>query len=227
MSPARDADVSPARDADVSPARDPGAAAASAGYGRRVSDAASIRALSHPVRLGLLEVLGTAGPLTATSAGALLGETPTTCSFHLRQLARYGFVEETGGGKGRQRPWRLTGVSMRIRPDQDDPEAGAAMVALRTVARQRAMDRLATWDRDRDRWPREWRALSEESYSMLYVTADELEQLKADLHTVLSRYERRILDPAARPEGAAAVEVLSFIHPVDDPPGEPDREPVR
>jgi DNA-binding transcriptional ArsR family regulator len=49
----------------------------------QISDARALRALSHPVRLALLEALAT-GPLTATEAGELIDETPTTCSFHLR-----------------------------------------------------------------------------------------------------------------------------------------------
>ncbi|HXC45240.1 MAG TPA: helix-turn-helix domain-containing protein, partial [Solirubrobacteraceae bacterium] len=73
---------------------------------RELSDARTMRALSHPVRLALIETLGLAGPLTATQAGERIGESPTTCSFHLRQLAKYGFVEEAGGGSGRARPWR-------------------------------------------------------------------------------------------------------------------------
>lgn len=60
-----------------------------------------MRALAHPVRSSLLELLIIDGPITATEAGERLGESPTTCSFHLRQLARYGFVEEAGGGPGR------------------------------------------------------------------------------------------------------------------------------
>jgi DNA-binding transcriptional ArsR family regulator len=192
------------------------------GYQRRVTDAASIRALAHPVRLALIEALGAAGPLTATSAGAMIGESPTTCSFHLRQLARYGYVEEAGGGKGRQRPWRLTQFQTRITPAEDDQEAGLAVAALRDLARQRAMDRLAAWDRDRERWPRRWRELSEENYDLLFVTADELERLKDDLHALLLQYQARDADPAARPAGAVAVEALAFIHPVGDPPGAAD-----
>ena len=44
--------------------------------------------------------------MTATQAGEALGESPANVSFHLRTLAKYGFVEEAPGGTGRQRPWR-------------------------------------------------------------------------------------------------------------------------
>ena len=65
----------------------------------RSNDARTLRALAHPVRVALIETLSVEGPLTATEAGERIGESPTTCSFHLRQLAKYGFVEEAGAGR--------------------------------------------------------------------------------------------------------------------------------
>ncbi|KDN82208.1 helix-turn-helix domain-containing protein [Kitasatospora cheerisanensis] len=60
----------------------------------------------HPVRLALLDLLAEAGTVTSTGAAARLGLSSGLCSFHLRQLARYGLVEEVPQG-GRARPWRL------------------------------------------------------------------------------------------------------------------------
>src|SRR6202034_1371981 len=77
----------------------------------RLTDARALRAYAHPVRMKLVGLLRTEGPLTATRAGELLGESSGTCSFHLRQLAKYGLVEEAGGGTGRQKPWRATTTS--------------------------------------------------------------------------------------------------------------------
>ena len=74
----------------------------------RVTDPKALRAMAHPIRLSLIGVLRPEGPLTATQAGELIGESSASCSFHLRQLAKYGLVEEAGGGKGRERPWRAT-----------------------------------------------------------------------------------------------------------------------
>ena len=64
------------------------------------------------MRIALFEVLALGGAMTATQ----IGESATTCSFHLRQLAKYGFVEEAGGGTGRSRPWRLTPVGRSFSP---------------------------------------------------------------------------------------------------------------
>jgi DNA-binding transcriptional ArsR family regulator len=203
------------------PAPDAGAgpdAGTEPGYPRRVSDAASIRALAHPVRLGLLEALAVAGPLTATGASEIIGESPTTCSFHLRQLARYGYVEEAGGGKGRQRPWRLVGVATRISAGEADEEAGLAAEALSDLAMQRAMDRAAAWNREKKRWPQRWRKLSQETYGLMFVTADELEAFREELSVLLCRYDSRSADPATRPAGSVPVETLAVLHPVGDPP---------
>ena len=83
---------------------------------RKITDARTLRALAHPVRIALFEELALGGAMTATEIGERIGETATTCSFHLRQLAKYGFVEEAGGGTGRSRPWRLTPVGRSFSP---------------------------------------------------------------------------------------------------------------
>ena len=121
--------------ADAEPGRvtaDPGATEL-----RQVSDARTMRALAHPVRMALLEVLSLGDALTATEVGERIGESPTTCSFHLRQLAKYGFVEEAGGGKGRARPWRMSTIGLRFSTAPDDPEAQLAVGALSQMFHER------------------------------------------------------------------------------------------
>src|SRR5271154_2933830 len=89
----------------------------------RLTDAKAMRALAHPIRIALLEILGVR-TLTATQASELLGESPANCAFHLRTLARYGFVEEAGGGRGRERPWRSTHKSFSVSSTElPDPQA--------------------------------------------------------------------------------------------------------
>jgi DNA-binding transcriptional ArsR family regulator len=96
-------------DSEPPPGNQPGSgtepAAAYLAELRDVSDAQTLRALTHPVRIALLEALSMGGgAMTATQLGEQIGESPTTCSFHLRQLAKYGFVEaaaRAGPGRGR------------------------------------------------------------------------------------------------------------------------------
>jgi len=123
---------------------------------RRLTDPRAMRAVAHPVRIALLEVLGTEGPLTATQAGEHIGESPTTCSFHLRQLAKYGFIEEVEGVAGRRRPWRLIHTGLSFSDVSDDPETRLAATALSRVLHAFYLDRLKEGLALRRDTPTEW-----------------------------------------------------------------------
>ena len=193
---------------------------------RRVTDARTMRALAHPVRIALLEELVLGGALTATEVGERIGESPTTCSFHLRQLAKYGFVEEAGGGKGRARPWRLTSIGISFAAPQDDPAAEIAAGTLSRLVRERQLDRYWRWAETRGTYPWAWRDASTDSEYLFYLTADELKALNQELHDLLMpRFRDRLADPAQRPAGSVPVELLLFSYPLQLPAegdGEPD-----
>jgi DNA-binding transcriptional ArsR family regulator len=184
---------------------------------RDLTDPRTMRALTHPVRLSLLEELAHAGSLTATQAAEAIGETPTTCSFHLRQLAKYGFVEEAGGGPGRQRPWRLAHVGMRFSDHQDDPEASRAAVGLQRFIRERHLARAMAAFEQRACYGPEWREHTGQSQFLLHVTPEELEEIDEEVSDLLMRYQDRVADPDARPEGSKPVEILLFSYLVDRP----------
>ncbi len=187
---------------------------------REVTDARTMRALAHPVRLALIETLTLEGPLTATEAGERIGESPTTCSFHLRQLAKYGFVEEAGGGTGRARPWRMSAQGMRFSNEHDDPETELAAGALARLLRERNLERYRNWLETRGSYPRVWREAAETSQHVLWLTTDELQQLNQDLlELLLSRFTDRRTDPSTRPADALPVDLLMFTYPRTPPPG--------
>jgi len=188
---------------------------------RQISDAQTMRALSHPVRIALLEVLGVEGPMTATEVGELIGESPTTCSFHLRQLAKYGLVEEAGGGKGRARPWRMTALDIAIR-GHDDPEAELAADVLTGIFLERQRDRYRTWQETKAAYPSEWRKAAGESDVVVYLTAEELEHLREELSELLRPLvQERDGDPSKRPPGSVPVEMVTFSYPLSLPAGTP------
>ena len=102
--------------------------------GRRlITDPRTMRALAHPVRIALLEILGREGELTVTRAAEMLDESPGNMSWHLQTLAKYGYIEEAGGGKGRSRPWRIASVSNRFQTATEDPDIEAAGEALEST----------------------------------------------------------------------------------------------
>jgi DNA-binding transcriptional ArsR family regulator len=187
---------------------------------RELSDARTMRALAHPVRLALLERLNLTGPLTATQAGERIGESPTTCSFHLRQLAKYGFVEEAGGGSGRARPWRLTARGMRFSTEHDDPETNLAASTLAGMVRERQLERYRRWVESRASFPQAWRDAAEQSDIVIWMTADELKHLNEELvGSLVPRFRERQTNPDARPEGALPVELMIVSYPLTTSPG--------
>jgi DNA-binding transcriptional ArsR family regulator len=191
---------------------------------RKLTDARTLRALAHPVRIALYEELAYGGAMTATELGERIGETPTTCSFHLRQLAKYGFVEEAGGGKGRARPWRLTSLGWYI-PAAHDSETQIAGDLVIRLSRERALARYQRWQETKAGYPREWREAADDSEYVSYVTAEELTQVNKELHSVLGRFRERLKDPAQRPPGALPVETLLLSYPIEPPPDDSRAEP--
>lgn len=174
-----------------------------------------MRALTHPLRLALIELLWREDMINATQAAAELGESQASCSFHLRQLAKFGFVEEVKGVRGRARPWRLSRRGMRVANVQDDPRAAIAWSALERLLRDRQLDRYRAWLEGRSAYSRGWREAAYHSHSIAWLTPGELGSL-ADQITELtaSVFSERRADPAARPADALPVELLSIGYPI-------------
>jgi DNA-binding transcriptional ArsR family regulator len=187
---------------------------------RVITDARTMRALAHPVRLALLETLALHGPLTATKAAELLNESPGNMSWHLQTLAKYGFVEEAEGGRGRSRPWRAVPGVRSFETAQGDADTAAAGDALESTFQERNMQRLREWWARRRSYPVRWRRAAFAMDAFTYMTAAEMEQLSKDIHELVQRYRHRIEDESARPKGALPVHLLSYGHPVAG--GNPD-----
>jgi DNA-binding transcriptional ArsR family regulator len=171
-------------------------------------DPRTMRALAHPVRMDLLEALALEGPLTATEAGALIGQSATTCSFHLRQLAKYGLVEDAGRPGARERPWRLTHVGARIPEATGEAEVDLAADALTTVLLERYIDRMRRASRERRGYSGQWREATGFTEAVLFVTAEEMEEVRRTLEELAFRFADRLANPGGRPEGAVPVELL-------------------
>ena len=177
---------------------------------REITDAKTMRALAHPVRLALLEALADTPSLTATEAGELVGESPANASFHLRQLAKYGFVEEAEGGTGRRRPWRIKQLGLRFTDVHEDPETARAGRALSRVMQSRYFARAEEALRERQALPPEWRAVTGVNQMRFYLTPEELAQL--DLDVVNLMMERFADRRGHRPPGTERVEILTMAY---------------
>ncbi|MGV9878362.1 ArsR/SmtB family transcription factor [Streptomyces sp. NPDC003006] len=154
--------------------------------------ARSLRGLAHPLRIRLLGSLRHDGPATASQLGARLGESSGSTSYHLRQLAAHGFVEDAPErGRGRERWWQAahqgTSFDDALLRDADPTVRGAAQLYLHEVTSLH-IEALTTWVGTSHEWSEEWLNSSDMSDSQLHLTPELTAELKAKLHQVIESY---------------------------------------
>ena len=176
---------------------------------RRVTDPLALRAVAHPLRLKLIGLVGISGTLTATQAAAALDSTPAVTAYHLRTLAKYGFVEDAGSESARERPWRLTALAASFSWNDDDP-AGRVMSQ---VAYNEWFEHIRHFQEHKDEYPADVRDASEATECVLFASPDEVRELTRKIRELLEPFRDRI-DPALRPTGIVPMEMLVFTHPV-------------
>ncbi|WP_162605471.1 ArsR/SmtB family transcription factor [Jiangella ureilytica] len=187
---------------------------------RRRIDATTLRGLAHPLRVQLYDALVTYGPATATLLSERFGESSASTSYHLRQLAKHGFVEEDPArGVGRERFWRAYPGGSEL--DRYDLSDGANGEAARLVVDefQRAQSaRLEHWLAvGYQQVPREWGEATMNSTAHLRLLPEELARLSAELTAVVDAWRDTVAeresvgDPA---DGSRIVEVQVRTFPV-------------
>ena len=182
---------------------------------RRLRDPRELAALAHPVRIGIMELLAVAGPLTATELADRLDETPANCSWHLRKLAEHELIEEAEGGTGRQRPWQMRKVGLSWGAADAEVDEKRAGDALTRVMLQRWTDRFLD---AAERAEGEWREAASVSQTMGYLTAEELEEVNRKVTEMIRGFEDRIEDADRRPEGSRLVELVAFASAIEVAP---------
>jgi hypothetical protein len=165
--------------------------------------------LRHPVRAALLDLIRRRGSVTSTQAASELGGSSGLHSFHLRQLARYGLIEQVPTERGRARPWRLA------TPPAPEPPAD-----LDELARGLEDESYQRWLARRAEAPPRWQR-AEAFSQVLYLTPGELTAMGAAIRELIAEYRHREDRPAARPPGAAPVAVLARLFPLLDSAEEP------
>jgi hypothetical protein len=174
----------------------------------RVTDPRALRALSHPTRWKLIELLGLEPTATATRCAEFTGESVASCSYHLGILAKYGFVELVEGAHGREKPWRATSRRLSVSSHGLEPEAALAAETVTEVFLDHELGRMKEFLRRNSREPAEWQDAIRTSAGIHYLTADELAGLTKEILALMDRYAARIEDPAQRPADARPVRVM-------------------
>jgi predicted ArsR family transcriptional regulator len=184
----------------------------------RLTDPRMMRALAHPARIAIWEHLTLEGPATATECAEVAGLSPSACSYHLRTLARYGFVEEdlSRAADGRQRPWRVkvVAISFGDGPDATPGTLAAGRMLEETFQASAEELRESYMDR-RSEYPLQWRQALGGRQDVLHVTPEELTGLRQRMTELMGEYRR--LDRAERPDGSRRVHVRLDVSPWFEP----------
>lgn len=186
---------------------------------RTLRDPRALRAMAHPVRLRIMEELARAGQATATELSERLGESAANCSWHLRQLAQYGFIEEAGGGTGRQRPWKVVVQSTTFgQPEDGETELAYAGDAATDVILERELAAYRNYRATRREQPEAWQDAAFLTQSWDWLTAEELAAFQADFRALFERHLAAHdgvarADPANRPPGTRMVRLVTWAVP--------------
>ncbi len=187
---------------------------------RLLDDPVAIRALAHPLRHDLMSIIARLGRATTADAARELGISHGLASHHLRQLAKYGFVEQVEGKDHRERPWRMVATSYNWSGARDTAEGSVAVDVLEQMTAERTLEHFLDWQQRRKDWPQAWRKYTGIGESSVYLTQAELAEIDEAFDALLLRYinERPIDDVASRPEGSLPVTFTLFTLPGGQPP---------
>jgi DNA-binding transcriptional ArsR family regulator len=171
---------------------------------KAVSDIRALRALAHPDRVAILQLLMAGGARTATECAHAVGASPSACSYHLRELERFGFVvrDESEAGDRRTRPWKAAAIGFSLgRRLSEEPAAGRAMFAALREADRLENDRMARlFVEHADELPPEWQDAASFATFELALTPTELRQLTTAVDRLLRPY--RVGARSSRPDDA-------------------------
>ena len=164
----------------------------------RITDAQTLRVFAHPLRGSLLGVLRLEGPSTASKLAVRFGESSGTTSYHLRQLAKYGFVEELPEeGDGRDRWWRALHASTGFETADllDDPAGREAVAEIghRQISLQRRA--LAAYAAEMDELDDEWQKATSLNDWSIRLSPAAAHELAAELNDVLRRWHETKQEP--------------------------------
>ncbi|GAA1122582.1 helix-turn-helix domain-containing protein [Microbacterium natoriense] len=157
----------------------------------RSLDPGALKALAHPLRVRIFDLLSERGPQTASSLAALVGETSGSMSYHLRALAAHDLIQEVEGrGTARERWWERPKGRIDL-PGPDDSmtpsNRASAQIVTAEFFRLRHEALMAYLNRNESAIPEEWRDVGIIMTTYLDLTAAQMEEVKAELSAVVDQ----------------------------------------
>lgn len=192
----------------------------------RVLDAAAVKVLAHPLRFRMVDLLAELGPSTASALGRAVGENSGTTSYHLRQLAAQGIIEEAAElGTGRDRYWRIASDGITLdayRMMHEQPETRPDIEQYLDEVVSTGVERLQRWHREGGAWPQEWVDASLEMTSRVRLTRTQLAELTRELQALASRFHAEQVGDDEPESSTVAIQIQAF--PIEAPPARDPEE---
>jgi Helix-turn-helix domain len=169
----------------------------------------ALRALAHPLRWQLIDLIGSETTATATRCAEVLGQSVASCSYHLGILGKYGYIELVPGQAGKEKPWRLASRQQNLDPSGLDNEGALAAEAAAEAFLDHELARVKQRLRSLGLEPEPWRAASLLIGNTTWMTAQELHDITGQLKQLLLTHTERDGDPASRPPGSREVRLFA------------------
>lgn len=185
-------------------------------------NAPALKALAHPLRLRILQVLTLRKKVSVTSLAKELGETTGATSYHLRQLARHGYVVETDSDDERHEPrtagrrqqlWEMAVDRVHMSGFDfltNEATREAAGFVLREIQSDRNR-RMANWYATASQWSEGWQRASSDADGFLELNQKQTRALADEFAALFEKY--RAMKPG---RGARMVDVQYAVFPHDD-----------
>lgn len=164
---------------------------------QKVTDLETLKAMTHPLRLKVLGALRVLGPATASELGRRFGESSGSTSYHLRVLAKHGFVEEDPEQpNARDKRWRAS-HHFTTWDDADFQSDPAGAEVARTMRRRQLEFIVAAKERyeaDIDSWGPVWQKKAGVSDNVVRLRAETLGELTRHISALIDEYAERDRD---------------------------------
>jgi DNA-binding transcriptional ArsR family regulator len=168
-----------------------------------IKDAAVLKAVAHPLRRRLLDVLRVDGPSMPSVLARHTAQAVANVSHHMRVLADAGLVEEAPelARNRKEHWWRIVDAQLSWNPADfaADPAALATAEAAESLGLQRQIDLTATWLGSPASRAEPWTDSAFSSDAWLRLSPAELAELGAEIQRVVDRYYGRPESPEREP----------------------------
>ncbi len=155
----------------------------------RTLEPSALKALAHPLRVRIYDLLSERGPQTASTLAALIGETSGATSYHLRALAAHDLIREVPDrGTARERWWErpkgrinMPGPAEAMSPSN----RAAAQIVTTEFLRLRHQTLMDYVNRPESEQPEGWRDAGLIMTTTLDITAEQMAALQQELTAIV------------------------------------------